>query len=135
MSSDDLAEALAGLAPELDPETYVFVSLPRLRPELGAVASIREAEGVTHVVSRNIATREALSGSFPCRRITLSINTALDLVGLLARVASLLAEEGIPCNAVAGLHHDHLFVPIDLAGRALAALGTLAGAEAADAPR
>jgi hypothetical protein len=43
----------------------------------------------------------------------------LDGVGLTGAVASALSDAAIPCNVVAAFHHDHLFVPADLAEAAL----------------
>ncbi len=43
-------------------------------------------------------------------------------VGLTAAFAKALDDDGISCNVVAGAYHDHIFVPIELAGRAEAAL-------------
>jgi hypothetical protein len=40
-------------------------------------------------------------------------------------VSTALAEIGIAANVVAGLHHDHLFVPADRSAAALAALRSL----------
>ena len=59
------------------------------------------------------------------RRIVLTVHSALDGVGLTAAVASALAAEQIPCNVVAAFHHDHVFVPADMAKRALAILEAL----------
>ena len=42
-----------------------------------------------------------------------------------AAVASRITEIGIAANVVAGLHHDHLFVPADRSAAALAALRSL----------
>ena len=44
-------------------------------------------------------------------KITLQVYSDLEGVGLTAAVATALARRGIPCNVVAALHHDHLFVP------------------------
>jgi hypothetical protein len=49
-------------------------------------------------------------------------------VGLTAAFAAALAREGISCNVIAGLHHDHLFVPWDRRDDALRALEALAHA-------
>jgi hypothetical protein len=51
-------------------------------------------------------------------------------VGCLAAVSAVLAEAGIPCNAVAAFHHDHLFVPREMAQRALDLLVAAAAAPA-----
>jgi hypothetical protein len=56
------------------------------------------------------------------RRITLTVPSALDGVGLTAAVATALADAGIPCNVVAAFHHDHLFVPAAMAKRAVRVL-------------
>jgi hypothetical protein len=35
--------------------------------------------------------------------------------------------EGIPCNVLAGFHHDHLLVPVDKADHCIAVLSALRG--------
>ncbi|MEQ9005869.1 MAG: ACT domain-containing protein, partial [Pseudomonadales bacterium] len=52
-------------------------------------------------------------------------------------VAAALTDAGISCNMVAGLRHDHLFVPEADADRALAvlqAMQTEAGGDSPSAP-
>jgi hypothetical protein len=51
--------------------------------------------------------------------ITLRTLTALDEVGVTATVAALLAQADISCNVIAGVYHDHLFVPPERAQEAL----------------
>ena len=58
--------------------------------------------------------------------ITLTVHSSLEAIGLLASVATSLATAGIPCNAVAAYHHDHLFVPNELADQALSVLRGIA---------
>jgi hypothetical protein len=50
---------------------------------------------------------------------------ALADVGLTARFSRTLADAGISCNVIAGLAHDHLFVPWDQGAQALALLRAL----------
>ncbi len=53
------------------------------------------------------------------------MHSDLQAVGLTAAVATALAEAGISCNVVAAAYHDHLFVPVESASQAIAALRTL----------
>jgi hypothetical protein len=55
-------------------------------------------------------------------RIVLEVFSALDGVGLTAGVAAALTAANIPCNMIAGYHHDHVFVPAARAKQAQAVL-------------
>jgi hypothetical protein len=57
--------------------------------------------------------------------ITLQVHSDLAAVGLTAAFSSALAQAGISCNVVAGMHHDHLFVPVDQAQQAMRSLQAL----------
>jgi len=57
--------------------------------------------------------------------LTLAVASDLHDVGLTAAVAGALADAGIACNVLAAVHHDHLFVPLERADAALAALAAL----------
>lgn len=111
----DLAGMLAGMAPLLDARRWAFVVVAGAVPE-ESFAIIREDEGTTAILPDP-------DGDFA--RITLTVHSALDGVGLTAAVAGALAGRGIACNVVAGFHHDHLFVPWARCQEALAALSTL----------
>ena len=115
------AQVAAGMAPELDVQSYVFAVLVDgdTAPEF-AFAVVREAEGTTVVLPI------AGEGSDPrFARITLQVRSALEGVGLTAAVSKALADAGIACNVIAGLHHDHLFVPWNRREEALAILTRL----------
>ena len=79
----------------------------------GDFAIVREAEGLTLI-------RPDPAGNWA--RISLGVHSSLDAVGLTAALSARLAEAGISANIVAGLHHDHIFVPWDRRHDALAAL-------------
>lgn len=124
----DLERLFANLDPCCDPELYVFATVPEdavpagLRPRM----LLREEEGVTLVLPRAEAEALGLAHGFPCRRITLAVHSALDAVGFLARIATALAARGLPVNPVAGVFHDHLFVPDGCEREAMAVLHELA---------
>ena len=82
---------------------------------------IREEEGVTAIIAGDRA-------GMPFARITLTVHSALEGVGLTAAVSGALAKAGIACNVVAGYHHDHLFVPWERRDEALGVLQRLAEA-------
>lgn len=106
----DLSRLLATLDPRLHPERYRFSSTPDPTLHHGQFALVREDEGLT-------AIRPDASGDWA--RISLGIHSSLEAVGLTAALSSRLAEAGISANIVAGLFHDHLFVPWDRREEAL----------------
>ena len=124
----DLRHLIADMAPVLDPLAYVFVTVPNGHPAPCArpLMTFREDEGLTLIL--RAADAGGLSTDFPCRRITLTVQSALDAVGFLAAVTACLTAAGISANAVAAFHHDHLFVPLDRADDAMAALTAMADA-------
>jgi hypothetical protein len=97
-------------------------------------ATVVEDEGVTSVVSAHDATRLGEVPAFVAAWLTLDLNSALDVVGLTAAVSTALAAEGIPCNVLAGYHHDHLLVPETEAERAMAILVGLRSSSQSDSP-
>lgn len=96
-------------------DTFVFVTLPsRQVPDgLSPRMVFEEGEGTTLILTTTEAQTAGLDGEFPSRMLTLEVHSALAAVGFMARIATALAEAGIPCNPVAGFFHDHLFVPLD----------------------
>jgi uncharacterized protein len=124
----DLPTLLRSAEPVVRPGTFVFVVVhdAMLLDELDPEATVREPEGLTAVVRRERADALGLAYDFLAAWITLRVHSALDAVGLTAAVGAALARAGIPCNVIAGYHHDHLLVPADRAAEALQALGELA---------
>ena len=127
----DTSAMISGMAPVLDDTLYHFCILSDGSEALKsqALASFAEDEGPSVILTDQVARDANLASDLPMRRITLTVHSALDGVGLTAAVASSLAEAGIACNMVAAYHHDHAFVPAGDADRALAILQALAGAE------
>lgn len=126
----DTDAMISGMAPVLDPDTYVFCTLPTGVDVEGAIdvalASFKEDEVMSLILPLAQAERLGIETEIPMRRLTLTVNSALDGVGLTAAVANALAAEGIACNMVSATQHDHAFVLAKDAERALALLEQLA---------
>jgi uncharacterized protein len=122
----DLKTILTTMHPVLREGEYVYALWPHGRPLEGDIeAAVREAEGLTVVMSRPEAERLGLSYDFVAAWITLQVHSALEAVGLTAAVSSALTAAHIGCNVLAGFHHDHLLVPASDAGRAMDVLALL----------
>lgn len=128
-------DMIAAMTPVLQPGAYVYVSTtdPALIGQLArtALASFREAEGLSLLIPLEAAQAHGQSTAQPMHCITLTVYSALDGVGLTAAVAGALAAEGIACNMIAACHHDHVLVPTADSGRAMAVLLSLQQAAAA----
>ena len=124
----NLSTLLSRLNPTRNPGSYVFCTIekPVIPDGLQPVATVIEPEGISVVVTRDDADAYGLAYHYVAAWITLAIHSALDAVGLTASVSATLAKDGISCNMVAGYHHDHIFVDVANADRALASLRSLA---------
>lgn len=126
----NLARLLQSMTPQLNPGQYVFCCVPAeydcsgLQP----IASLRESEGLSLVLPREVADAYNLSYDYVAAWITLEVHSSLAAVGLTASFSTTLAQAGISCNVVAGFHHDHLFVPCERAEKALSTLRALSAA-------
>ena len=136
-TGQDLATLLRTLSPRLHPGAYVFTTVddavdgPVDGPVDGAlladaVVTVREDEGHTVVLRRERADALGLPYTFVAGWITLQVRSALDAVGLTAAVSRALADAAISANVVAGVHHDHVFVPHADAEEAVRVLTALA---------
>lgn len=122
----DLRRLLGALDPMVVPGAFVVVTAAEPL-SVAAMATVREAEGITHVVARAEADRLGLAYDVVAGWITLRVHSSLEAVGLTAAVATALADAGISANVLAGHHHDHLLVPLARTDEAMAVLRSLAG--------
>lgn len=124
----DLGTLLRSMSARLVPGAFVFATLPggTVPPGLSPRMVFEEAEGTTLILRREEAEAQGLAFAFPCRMITLEVQSSLAAVGFIAQIATELARHGMGVNPVAGYFHDHLFVPEDRAEEALAVLRRLA---------
>jgi hypothetical protein len=117
------------MQPVLLPETYAYVTVPGGRSipaNLTPLATFKEPEGWSLLLTEREAIASALPHAFWCRGISLQIQPSLFAVGLLAVIADRLAKAGISINIVSAYHRDYIFVPSIRAEEALGILRRLA---------
>ncbi|OTP80042.1 ACT domain-containing protein [Caballeronia sordidicola] len=121
---NDLNTLLASMSPELQPGVYVYASVPfdTDMSALAPVATFREREGLTLILEESEALKAGIEPMFRAAWITLTVHSDLQAVGLTAAFATALGKANVSCNVVAAAYHDHVFVPIESAGTAMAAL-------------
>jgi uncharacterized protein len=117
------------------PETYVVARL-RTVPEAAMLAAPRGSPVCVIVGHDEISViapeasvvrlgdaMESVSGGW--RAITLDVLLRHDTVGVLAAMSEALAGVGVPVMVFSSFDTDHLLVPADRLGRALAALNSV----------
>ncbi|KAJ5168715.1 uncharacterized protein N7482_004309 [Penicillium canariense] len=126
----NLSVLLATMEPTLDPAVYVFItttkalhSLPlaTLQPAL----IVQEEEGTTIVTTEDLAASHGLDGVFPCKKISLTVHSSLEAIGLIAAITNRLKDHQISTNVVSGYYHDHIYVPAERAEDAMQVLARL----------
>jgi len=125
----DITRILQALNPVLNEGNYVFCTtkdMGQIAPE-DAVMTFCEREGTTIILEQQLADELNFEYTFVARWITLSVHSSLEAVGLTAAFSQALARENISCNVVAGFYHDHLFVGVKDAEKAMAVLSELCG--------
>jgi len=115
------------MRPVLNPGRFAFVTLASDQSlDLHSViASVREPEGLSVILTEQHATDLGLKASYIAAWITLTVQSDLAAVGLTAAFSGALTHAGLSCNVVAGNHHDHVFVLHEQAHVAMAVLETL----------
>ena len=125
-----LDKLLQNIAPKLHQTEYVFCTIPSAQygdwANLNPIASFVETEGLTLIVPKQKADTHQIPYNGIFKAITLTVHSSLEAVGLTAAFATKLAEHGISANVVAGYHHDHIFIPLAMAQKAVNALKELA---------
>jgi uncharacterized protein len=126
MGEQDLDVLLALMQPRLHKGVYVYATLPHgsSLPE-SVLAVFKEPEAITLVLPKEEALALGLEWTFECAWISLTVHSSLSAVGLTAAFSHALTEVGISCNVMAGFYHDHIFVPLEQAQKALKVLTEL----------
>ncbi len=126
---ENLSNLLNNLQPNLLNEDYVFITLEDYSFDffnlLHPIATFKEEEGLTLVISEERAKRENFKYNSLFKCISLGAHSSLNSVGLIATISTLLSEKGISCNVFSGYFHDHLFVQKSLSKEALELLQSI----------
>ncbi|EGM76461.1 hypothetical protein Rhein_3523 [Rheinheimera sp. A13L] len=119
-----LDQLLSTMQPKLEPEVYVYCIWPLDKSWLGPLplATFKEKEGLTLVLTEQQAAEYQLDILFRARWISLRVHSDLEAVGLTAAFATALADAGLSCNVFAGAFHDHILVPVHQAEAAMLVL-------------
>ena len=117
----DLNVILKTMKPILHDGEYVFCQVPDQYPVSlhDIISYFKEGEGITIILSKTTADQFKLPYSFVSGWITLTVHSSLEAVGLTAAFSNALASAGISCNVVAAYFHDHIFVDIKDAQKAM----------------
>lgn len=124
-----LDKLLSSMSPRLNPGEFVFCTVQDgiHIPAADMLGSFREQEGLTVILERIRADALGLSYGYCAAWITLEVHSSLEAIGLTAAFAGALGKAGISCNVVAAYYHDHIFVALQDAERAMQVLRELAG--------
>ena len=127
----DLQKLIKGMKPELNKGEYVYclANSKEHAEALDPLYYFLENEGATVILPKEKADVMKIPYETICAWITLTVHSSLEAVGLTAAVSKALAEANISCNVVAAFYHDHIFVPVKDAERAMNVLQKLTGIE------
>ncbi|AFY72859.1 hypothetical protein Syn7502_00720 [Synechococcus sp. PCC 7502] len=118
----NLSVLLKSMQPVLRDGEYVFCTVNQKLEDLikfNPVCLFQEDEGISLILLRQHADKAALSYNSVFRMITLSVHSSLEAVGFIAAIATKLSEHNISTNPVSAYYHDHLFVPVAQADKAM----------------
>ena len=123
----NLTKLLQGIKPKLNKGEFVYCFVDSLEhaTALNPLCMFQEQEAVTVILPKKQADDASFPYSVVCEWITLTVHSSLEAVGLTAAVSKALTEANISCNVVAAYYHDHIFVPVKDARRAVDVLENL----------
>ncbi len=119
---NELAILLKTLKPELQKGDYVFCTTDEMTLKTlldKAICFFRETEAITVILPKMVADELKLYYNFVASWITLTVHSSLQAVGLTAAFSQALSQQGISCNVVAACYHDHIFVAVEDAEKAI----------------
>ena len=115
----NLKDIIKNINPVILDGEYVYVSfefdLIQKKDCHKIFSIINEKEGVCAIIEKEYADRVNAKYDAVFSIITLQVYSSLNSVGLTEYVSSICHELNVPCNVIAGLHHDHILVPTNKA--------------------
>lgn len=123
----NLTSLLRNMQPVLNGGEYVFCTVTA-NTGIDAsqiIGSFKEQEGTTLILPKHVADENGVPYAYIAAWITLTIHSSLEATGLTAAFARALASAGISCNVVAAYYHDHIFVAVKDAAKAMEVLRKL----------
>jgi uncharacterized protein len=120
----NLRQLIKNMQPVLNAGQYVFVTVDDInKTDINkAISFFKEKEAYTLIVEKQIADKWKLPYEYVAAWITLTVHSSLEAVGLTAAFSKALAHAGISCNVVAAYYHDHIFVDVKDAAKAMEVL-------------
>jgi uncharacterized protein len=121
LGETDLQKLLQSIKPKLNEGEFVFcvAESHQTARTLNPLCMFQETEGTTVIIPKQQADDAALPYAMVCSWITLTVHSSLEAVGLTAAVSKALTEANISCNVVAAYYHDHIFIPVQDAKKAM----------------
>ena len=126
-SGSSLAYLLKHMQPRLKEGVFVYSQVldDHPIPQNQIAATIREQEGLTLILRKEVAYAQGLPITYEAAWITLEVHSDLEAVGFTAAFAQALGDAQISCNVLAGYAHDHLLVPYEQRQEAIQVLKRL----------
>ncbi|TKX20265.1 ACT domain-containing protein 2 [Elsinoe australis] len=127
---------ITSMTPVLHPEPCVYATVSASAPQEKLLALLPLARAIFNEGDdgMSILLPLATAKAYPrlltiidpiMNHIELKVYSSLEGIGLTAAVAQALTDAKIPCNVIAALKHDHVYVPKEKAEAALQALNDL----------
>lgn len=119
---------ISEMNPILNDGDFVFVSVQdsSIVAREHVICEMKEKEGITLVLNKDIAEKHGFVYEYISAWITLNIHSSLAAIGLTAKFSKELSDHNISCNVIAGFYHDHIFVDKKDAANAIKVLKKLA---------
>ena len=119
----DLKKILESIDPYLVDESFIFMttdqSLSSISNTLNPIASFKEKEGLSIVITQATADKNAITYDSVFSCISLGVHSSLESYGLISTISRELTQNNISTNVFSGYYHDHIFVQSSKAHQAL----------------